>query len=58
MYTQYMNIKQHMLTPLLRVSRSEEDALLSNTSLSDFQVICHLGVGEIGHVELVSYCRS
>ncbi|CAB1321939.1 unnamed protein product [Coregonus sp. 'balchen'] len=33
---------------------TEEDAaLLSNVSLSEFQVICNLGEGEIGHSELV-----
>lgn len=35
-------------------ARSEEDtATLSNTTLSDYQVVCNLGVGEIGHTVLV-----
>ncbi|XP_062307418.1 cGMP-dependent protein kinase 1 isoform X2 [Osmerus eperlanus] len=36
-----------------KVKAEEEDAVLSSATLSDFQVICNLGVGEIGHVDLV-----
>ncbi|XP_045082923.1 cGMP-dependent protein kinase 1-like [Coregonus clupeaformis] len=46
--------KATWVTLLFHVRRSEEDAaLLSNVSLSEFQVICNLGEGEIGHSELV-----
>ncbi|KAM4616835.1 cGMP-dependent protein kinase 1 [Polymixia lowei] len=35
------------------VKSDKDAALLSDTTLSDFEVICNLGVGEIGHVDLV-----
>uniref|UniRef100_UPI003AAE3D6B cGMP-dependent protein kinase 1 n=1 Tax=Centroberyx gerrardi TaxID=166262 RepID=UPI003AAE3D6B len=36
-----------------RVETEKDPTLLSATNLSDFQVICNLGVGEFGHVDLV-----
>ncbi|XP_047449119.1 cGMP-dependent protein kinase 1 [Mugil cephalus] len=42
--------------PQTNKSKSESDvdpALLSSSTLSDFQIICSLGVGEFGHVDLV-----
>eukprot|EP00064_Thunnus_orientalis_P006754 superscaffoldBa00000719_g6772 len=46
--------ENYKLTPLFLVSRSDKDAaLLSSSILSDFQIICTLGVGELGHVDLV-----
>ncbi|XP_056136007.1 cGMP-dependent protein kinase 1 [Lampris incognitus] len=36
-----------------RIESDRNAAFLSRTTLSDFQVICRLGVGETGHVDLV-----
>ncbi|KAM7391854.1 hypothetical protein PAMP_022509 [Pampus punctatissimus] len=36
-----------------KVESDEDHALLSSSTLSDFQIICTLGVGEFGHVDLV-----
>lgn len=45
---------KHRLTDILTSCRSDVDpALLSSSTLSDFQIICSLGVGEFGHVDLV-----
>lgn len=42
------------LASFFLVSRSDEDPdLLSSSTLSDFQIICTLAVGEFGHVDLV-----
>uniref|UniRef100_A0A3Q0R6M3 Protein kinase cGMP-dependent 1 n=1 Tax=Amphilophus citrinellus TaxID=61819 RepID=A0A3Q0R6M3_AMPCI len=45
---------EYQLTPFFLVSSSGVDpTLLSTSALSDFQIICALGVGEFGHVDLV-----
>ncbi|XP_044224508.1 cGMP-dependent protein kinase 1 isoform X2 [Thunnus albacares] len=36
-----------------KVESDKDAALLSSSILSDFQIICTLGVGELGHVDLV-----
>ncbi len=45
---------RNKLTSVFPVSRSDKDPdLLSSSTLSDFQIICTLAVGEFGHVDLV-----
>ncbi|KAM4576283.1 cGMP-dependent protein kinase 1 [Odontesthes bonariensis] len=36
-----------------KVESNEDPALLASSSMSDFQIICTVGVGEFGHVDLV-----
>uniref|UniRef100_A0A8C5HDT6 cGMP-dependent protein kinase n=1 Tax=Gouania willdenowi TaxID=441366 RepID=A0A8C5HDT6_GOUWI len=46
--------KSYKLTPGFSMNRSDMDVVsLSSSTLSDFQIICGLAVGEFGHVDLV-----